>query len=43
MAKPTATILIVDDEIQGRKLLEALLRPEGYLILGATAVKRRWP
>jgi diguanylate cyclase (GGDEF)-like protein/PAS domain S-box-containing protein len=26
-----ATILIVDDEIHNRKLLEALLRPEGYL------------
>ena len=26
-----ATILIVDDEIQNRKLFEALLRPEGYL------------
>ena len=25
-----ATILVVDDEIQNRKLLEALLRPEGY-------------
>jgi len=26
-----ATILIVDDEIQNRKLLETLLRPEGYV------------
>jgi diguanylate cyclase (GGDEF)-like protein/PAS domain S-box-containing protein len=26
-----ATILIVDDEIQNRKLLEVLLKPEGYL------------
>ena len=26
-----ATILIVDDEFQNRKLLEALLHPEGYL------------
>jgi len=25
MTSPAATILIVDDEIQGRKLLEALL------------------
>jgi diguanylate cyclase (GGDEF)-like protein/PAS domain S-box-containing protein len=28
---PNATILIVDDELHNRKLLEALLRPEGYL------------
>lgn len=31
MSCPTATILIVDDEIQNRKLLETLLKPEGYL------------
>ncbi|AMC34826.1 EAL domain-containing response regulator [Janthinobacterium sp. B9-8] len=30
MSSTTPTILIVDDEIQNRKLLEALLRPEGY-------------
>jgi diguanylate cyclase (GGDEF)-like protein/PAS domain S-box-containing protein len=30
-----ATILIVDDEIRNRKLLETLLRPEGYLTLTA--------
>ncbi len=30
------TILIVDDEIYNRKLLETLLRPEGYLTLTAT-------
>lgn len=30
MGKQTATILIVDDEPQNRKLLEALLHPEGY-------------
>ncbi len=30
MTHPTATILIVDDEAQNRKLLEALLKPEGY-------------
>ena len=30
-----ATILIVDDESQNRKLLEALLRPEGYLTICA--------
>jgi len=33
VTRPDATILIVDDEVQNRKLLEALLRPEGYLTL----------
>ncbi|WP_293933385.1 EAL domain-containing protein [Iodobacter sp.] len=31
MTNSAATILIVDDESQNRKLLEALLQPEGYL------------
>jgi PAS domain S-box-containing protein len=31
----SATILIVDDQNQNRKLLEALLRPEGYLTRSA--------
>jgi len=35
MASPAAAILIVDDEIQNRKLLETLLRPEGYLTTSA--------
>ncbi|MEO7478304.1 MAG: response regulator [Lysobacteraceae bacterium] len=35
MSNPTATILIVDDEIQNRKLLELLLQDEGYLTLSA--------
>lgn len=30
MSPDGATILIVDDELRNRKLLEALLRPEGY-------------
>ncbi len=30
-----ATILIVDDELQNRRLLEALLKPEGYLTVCA--------
>jgi diguanylate cyclase (GGDEF)-like protein/PAS domain S-box-containing protein len=34
---PAATILIVDDEIHNRRLLEALLRPEGYLTLSANS------
>jgi len=36
-ASPPATILIVDDEIHSRKLLEALLRPEGYLTQSAAS------
>ena len=35
MTDPTATILIVDDELRNRRLLEALLRPEGYLTQSA--------
>ena len=35
MTSPLATILIVDDEVQNRKLLEALLRPEGYFTFSA--------
>jgi diguanylate cyclase (GGDEF)-like protein/PAS domain S-box-containing protein len=35
MISPAATILIVDDEIQNCKLLETLLRAEGYLTLSA--------
>lgn len=35
MTDPAATILIVDDEMQNRKLLEALLRSEGYVTLSA--------
>jgi PleD family two-component response regulator len=35
MTGSAATILIVDDEIKNRKLLEALLQPEGYFTLGA--------
>ncbi|MEC5213700.1 PAS domain S-box-containing protein [Polaromonas sp. CG_9.5] len=34
---PPATILIVDDEILNRKLLVALLRPEGYLTVCAAS------
>ncbi len=38
MTDPTArTILIVDDEAQNRKLLEALLQPEGYLTVTANS------
>ena len=36
VARPGATILIVDDEFQNRKLLEALLTPEGYLTLSVS-------
>jgi len=35
MPSSTATILIVDDNIVNRKLLETLLQPEGYLTLTA--------
>jgi diguanylate cyclase (GGDEF)-like protein/PAS domain S-box-containing protein len=35
MNNPSATILIVDDEIRNRRLLEALLQPEGYQTLSA--------
>jgi diguanylate cyclase (GGDEF)-like protein len=37
MSRPAATILVVDDEIQNRKLLEALLRPEGYVTRSAAS------
>ena len=38
MTEPRArTILIVDDEAQNRKLLEALLHPEGYLTITANS------
>jgi diguanylate cyclase (GGDEF)-like protein/PAS domain S-box-containing protein len=36
MTHPAATILIVDDETHNRKLLEALLQPEGYLTVTAS-------
>jgi len=32
MSVPAASILVVDDEIQNRKLLELLLQPEGYAV-----------
>lgn len=35
MISPTATLLIVDDDSQNRKLLEVLLQHEGYLTLSA--------
>ena len=35
MTNRAATILIVDDELQNRRLLEALLKPDGYLTLTA--------
>ena len=37
MNNPAATILIVDDEIRNRKLLEALLRSEGYATMSAAS------
>jgi diguanylate cyclase (GGDEF)-like protein/PAS domain S-box-containing protein len=37
MTSPPATILIVDDEVQNRKLLETLLRPEGYLTISVAS------
>jgi diguanylate cyclase (GGDEF)-like protein len=37
MTAAAATILIVDDELPNRKLLEALLRPEGYLTVCAAS------
>jgi signal transduction histidine kinase len=37
MTSPPAAILVVDDEIQSRRLLEALLRPEGYLTQSAAS------
>jgi len=37
MTPPPATILIVDDDVQSCKLLETLLRPEGYRTLSATS------
>ena len=35
-APPPASILIVDDEQRNRKLLEALLQPEGYITRSAS-------
>jgi DNA-binding response OmpR family regulator len=35
MSSEPATILIIDDEPQNRRLLEALLQPEGYRTLSA--------
>lgn len=43
MSTSSPTILIVDDEVQNRKLLEALLRPQGYATDTASSAKRRWP
>ncbi len=44
MTRSPATILIVDDDLQNCKLLETLLRPEGYLTVtagsGAQALKQ---
>ncbi|MGH8366366.1 MAG: response regulator, partial [Pseudomonas sp.] len=37
MASQPATLLIVDDEIQVRKLLETLLRHEGYQTVSAAS------
>ena len=37
MSTLTATVLIVDDELFNRKLLEALLRPEGYVTVSAAS------
>jgi diguanylate cyclase (GGDEF)-like protein len=37
ITNPNATILIVDDQIQNRTLLETLLRPEGYRTLSAAS------
>jgi len=36
MTIPTSTILVVDDELQNRKLFEALLRAEGYLTVSVS-------
>ncbi|MBY0445313.1 MAG: response regulator, partial [Burkholderiales bacterium] len=37
MSSSPPTILIVDDEIQNRKLLDTLLRPEGYFTRSAAS------
>ncbi len=37
MSQSPATILIVDDDQQNRKLIEALLRPEGYRTVSAAS------
>ncbi|MEO7745506.1 MAG: EAL domain-containing protein [Actinomycetota bacterium] len=37
MTRPAATILVVDDEPANRKLLQALLAPEGYVVRTAAS------
>lgn len=42
MSNTPATLLIVDDDVHVRQLLESLLQDQGYRTLTADSGSRRW-
>ena len=42
MSPDDATVLIVDDLPQNLRLLDAVLSPQGFTVLSASSVRRRW-